>query len=135
MPSTRNTARALPPDLPLDEAILIEPFAVGVHAARRGQVEGKKVLVVGAGTIGNFVAQAAQLLGAEKVAVCDLSEEKVEMARKAGIALPIVSAGKTLREVAAEAFGPEPADVIIDCVGATTVKTSSSTSRRFSAMS
>lgn len=44
--------------------------------------------------------------------------EKVEMARKAGIALPIVSAGKTLREVAAEAFGPEPADVIIDCVGA-----------------
>ena len=106
------------PDLPLDEAILIEPFAVGVHAARRGQVEGKKVLVVGAGTIGNFVAQAAQLLGAEEVAVCDISEEKVEMARKAGIALPIVSAGKTLREVAAEAFGPEPADVIIDCVGA-----------------
>ena len=106
------------PDLPLDEAILIEPFAVGVHAARRGDVAGKKVLVVGAGTIGNFVAQAAQLLGAEKVAICDLSEEKVEMARKAGIAAPVNSSGKTIREVVAEAFGSEPADVIIDCVGA-----------------
>ncbi len=105
-------------ELPLDEAILIEPFAVGVHAARRGQVKDKRVLVLGGGTIGNFVAQAAQLLGAAHVAICDISEEKIEMARRAGIALPINTSGKTVKDAVIEAFGADPADVIIDCVGA-----------------
>lgn len=103
-----------------DEAVLIEPFAVGVHAAVRARVSGKKVFVVGAGTIGNFTAQACRLLGAKTVAICDLSEEKVEMAKRSGIKLCLNSSGQTIKEVGMEAFGTFP-DVIIDCVGAKTV--------------
>lgn len=110
----------IPEECPLDQAVLIEPFAVGVHAAARAQAEGKRVLVVGAGTIGNFTAQACQLLGAEKVCICDLSEDKVRMAEKSGIELCLNSSNRTIKEVGREAFGTFP-DVIIDCVGAKTV--------------
>lgn len=107
-------------ECPLDQAVLIEPFAVGVHAAARAQVSHKRVLVVGAGTIGNFTAQACQLLGAETVCVCDLSEEKVKMAERSGIRICLNSSGRTVKEAAEEAFGTFP-DVIIDCVGAKSV--------------
>ena len=107
----------IPESCPLDEAVLIEPFAVGIHAALRGQVQGKRVLVVGAGTIGNFTAQACQLLGASEVAVCDLSDDKIEMAKRAGIQHCVSSAGRSLKDVAYEIYGTFP-DVILDCVGA-----------------
>lgn len=105
---------------PLDQAVLIEPFAVGVHAAMRGKVTDRRVLVVGAGTIGNFTAQACGLLGAKKVCICDLSEDKVRMAERSGIPICLNSSNRTLTDVAKEAFGTFP-DVIIDCVGAKTV--------------
>lgn len=98
----------------LDKAIFIEPFAVGVHAAYQGQVEGKKVLVVGGGTIGNFTAQACRLDKAQKVAVCDISQDKIDIAERSGIDCCINTVDKTLTEAAEEAFGGFP-DVIIDC--------------------
>ena len=48
------------------EAALIEPIAVTVHALRRGGgVEGKCIVVLGAGTIGNLTAQVAKASGAK----------------------------------------------------------------------
>jgi len=45
----------LPASMTLDQAAIVEPVSVGVHAIRRaGGVEGKGVLVLGAGTIGNL---------------------------------------------------------------------------------
>ena len=106
----------IPEDLPLDISVLIEPFAVGCHAASRGNVPGKRVLVVGAGTIGNFVAQACKLQGAKEVAICDLDPNKIEKARLSGIDHCIHNVGMTLTEVANACYGEFP-DVIIDCVG------------------
>ncbi len=100
-----------------DVAVLTEPFAVGIHAAKQGNVPGKRVMVLGAGTIGNFVAQAAGLLGAESVCICDISEEKVAMAERSGIPICVNTSGITLKEAGEKAFGGFP-DVIIDCVGA-----------------
>ena len=43
----------LPDGISLDYAAMVEPVSVAVHAVRRGgEVKGKKVLVLGAGTIG-----------------------------------------------------------------------------------
>ncbi len=105
----------------LDKAVLIEPFAVGVHAARRGRVANQNVMVIGGGTIGNFTAQAAKLLGAKRVAICDISEDKIRIAHESGIDCPVNTSGKSFREASAEAFGDEATDVIIDCVGAKTI--------------
>ena len=47
----------LPEGMSLDFGAMIEPAAVGAHASNRTDVKGKNVVVCGAGTIGNLVAQ------------------------------------------------------------------------------
>lgn len=60
---------------------LIEPFCIAYHGAKRGQVKkGDTVLVIGAGPIGTLAAVSSKLLGAKKVVICDLMEEKVKKA-------------------------------------------------------
>lgn len=60
---------------------LIEPFCIAYHGAKRGQVKkGDTVLVIGAGPIGTLAAVSSKLLGAKKVVICDLVEEKVKKA-------------------------------------------------------
>jgi L-iditol 2-dehydrogenase len=105
-------------DFSLDHAALIEPIAVAVHALQRGgEVRGKKVLVLGAGTIGNLTAQTAKALGAESVMITDISEYKLEKAKACGIDFVINSAEDDLTQAVATDFGPTKADMILECVG------------------
>lgn len=76
----------LPKDMSLDYGAMIEPVAVGAHATMRGgDLKGKNVVVSGAGTIGNLVAQFAKARGAKQVLITDVSDFRLEMARKCGI--------------------------------------------------
>lgn len=105
----------LPDGLDLDEAILIEPLSIGMHAAGRGDVTGKSVMIVGAGTIGNMTAQACKIKGAKRVVVCDVAQEKIDLAAVSGIE-GVNNQGKTLGQVARGVFGDLP-EVVIDCAG------------------
>lgn len=52
----------------MDEAALVEPFAVAVHACRKGRVSaGQKVLVCGAGPIGLLCMAAAKAYGVDTI--------------------------------------------------------------------
>jgi len=108
----------LPDDFSLDHAALIEPIAVAVHALKRGgDVQGKKVLVLGAGTIGNLTAQTAKALGAESVMITDVNEYKLAKATACGIDFVINTAEDDLGQAIAAHFGPAKADMILECVG------------------
>ena len=108
----------VPSTISLDQAAMIEPIAVAVHALSRfGDVRGKKVIVLGAGTIGNLVAQAALALGASKVLITDISEYKLTKARACGISYVINSTKVNLGDEIVKQFGPDKADVILECVG------------------
>jgi L-iditol 2-dehydrogenase len=99
-----------------DQTALIEPLAVGFGAVKRaGDLHGKKVVVVGAGTIGNLTAQAAQAMGAKLVMVTDVKQKKLDYAAKCGIKCCVNTTGRDLKEVIVENFGSDKADVIIDC--------------------
>lgn len=77
----------LPPSLTLEQGALMEPAAVGAHATGRvASLQGKNVVVSGAGTVGNLVAQFARARGAGKVLITDLSAYRLEIARQCGIA-------------------------------------------------
>jgi L-idonate 5-dehydrogenase len=67
-------------------AAMIEPFAVGLHAVERsGGVSGKRVLVLGAGTIGRMVAIATRAFGAVPVAITEIVPERREKAAAGGV--------------------------------------------------
>jgi L-idonate 5-dehydrogenase len=70
-------------ELPLDRAVLAEPLAVAFHAAERaGDLDGRRVLVVGSGPIGVLIAVAAREAGASAVIVADLLEGPLRIARE-----------------------------------------------------
>ena len=58
-------------------AALMEPLAVSLHAAKRaGVISGKRVLVLGGGTIGLLTAVVVRAFGATLVAVSDIVPER-----------------------------------------------------------
>ena len=108
----------LPASISLDQAAMVEPVSVGVHAIRRaGGVAGKTVLVLGAGTIGNLLAQSARASGASKVMVTDLSAYKLERAGLCGLSCAVNPREQDLGEAIQNCLGPDRADVIFECVG------------------
>lgn len=108
----------LPETMSLEEGAMIEPLAVAVHAVRRaGDVVGKKICVLGAGPIGNLVAQTAKGLGAEKVMITDVSDVRLKKAAECGVDCCVNTKEKDFGEALVECFGPDKADVIYDCAG------------------
>lgn len=108
----------LPRGISADQAAMIEPASVAVHAlGRAGDVAGKQVLVLGAGTIGNLVGQVAKALGARKVLITDISDYKLEKARLAGLEAAINTQKEDLGAALLREFGPDRADLILECVG------------------
>lgn len=54
----------------MEEAALLEPLSVGVHACKRGHVSvGSKVLILGCGPIGLVTVLTAKAMGAQKIIV------------------------------------------------------------------
>jgi L-iditol 2-dehydrogenase len=108
----------LPVTLSLEHAALIEPISVAVHAlSRYGNVAGLNVMVLGAGTIGNLVAQVAMASGAKRVLITDISEYKLDKARQCGLTDTVNSTVADLGEVILKTFGVDNSDLILECVG------------------
>lgn len=106
----------IPDDADYDVGTVIEPLAVGVHAVRRaGDITGMNVLVIGAGTIGNVVAQSAKALGAGSVMVSDVSEFKLNMAKACGVDHIVNVAKEDLAEVIRNTYGEDGVDVVFEC--------------------
>lgn len=108
----------LPDDMSYDEGAMIEPLAVAVHAVRKaGDVEGKDIVVLGAGPIGNLVAQAAKGLGAHKVMITSHGGKRMQKAMECGIDCVIDTGKIAFGDALLETFGPDKADIIYDCAG------------------
>lgn len=107
-----------PDSLSFEQGALIEPAAVAAHCTSRVEsLEGKNVVVFGAGPIGNMVAQAVRCRGAKKVMITDLSDFRLEKAVEAGIDLTCNVVNVNLAEKVEEVFGDEGFDVAFECAG------------------
>lgn len=108
----------LPEEMSYDEGAMIEPLAVAVHAVNRaGDITGSDIAVIGAGPIGNLVAQVAKAKGAGKVMVTDVSDIRLGIARECGIDYAENTLERNFGDAVLEHFGPDKADVIYDCAG------------------
>jgi L-iditol 2-dehydrogenase len=109
----------LPDDMTYEQGAMIEPCAVAVHAVSRGgDVTGFNVVVLGAGPIGNLVGQTAKALGAKSVMITDISDFRLDIAKKVGMDYTINPTKQDLSEEIEKAFGSDKSDLIIECVGA-----------------
>ncbi|MFD7535241.1 L-threonine 3-dehydrogenase [Streptomyces sp. NPDC059819] len=73
----------------LDIAAIFDPFGNAVHTALSFPLVGEDVLITGAGPIGIMAAAVAQHAGARSVVITDVSESRLEIARKAGATLAL----------------------------------------------
>ncbi len=108
----------LPEDITFDQGAMVEPLAVAVHAlGRSGDVRGKKIVVLGAGPIGNLVAQAAKGMGAESVIITDISDRRLRFASDCGLDNCVNPLVQDLDREIVSRFGNDRADLILECVG------------------
>jgi L-iditol 2-dehydrogenase len=107
----------LPAAFTFEQGALVEPAAVAVHAVgRAGRMDGRRVAVLGAGPIGNLVAQTARSAGAH-VLITDLSDYRLEIARRCGIDAASNAKTETLAQSSARVFGKDGFDIAFECVG------------------
>lgn len=109
----------LPDNVSFDEGALIEPLAVGVYASERAGVKpGLSAVVLGAGPIGLVTLQAAKAYGASPVVVLDISDFRLNMARKLGADFVIDSRDTQAIEKVLDAVGGGGADLVFEAAGA-----------------
>lgn len=85
----------LPDNVSFAEAAMVEPLAVGVHAATKAKVRpGDIGVVLGAGPIGLVTALAALAAGCARVYVSDLAPKKLEIAESLSRAITGVNVAK-----------------------------------------
>jgi len=108
----------LPEAVSFEEAALIEPASVSLHAARITPVDVNDVVaVVGVGQIGLFAIQAARVKGAGTIIALDMKDERLALARQLGADVTI-NPGTT--DVAAEmhrVLGRPDVDAVLEAVG------------------
>jgi L-gulonate 5-dehydrogenase len=96
----------------------IEPMSIGVRAVRRGRVAaGERVLVLGAGPIGQAVAIAAVDLGAT-VLIVDRLAARLERSSASGADVALAEPGDDLVARAREWGGGELPEVVFEATGA-----------------
>ncbi len=100
------------------ELALIEPFSISQHAVSRAEIKKTdRVLIVGAGPIGLFALLAAKHRCAE-IAVADVLDNRLELAKQYGAAAVVNTREKSLEEFTREFTDGNGFDVCIEACGA-----------------
>lgn len=108
----------LPDNVSFAEAAMVEPLAVGVHAATKAQVKpGDIALVIGAGPIGLVTALSALAAGCARVFVSDIDDAKLEIAAKLGAIVPVNAQRQDLAAEILKATDGWGVEIVFECSG------------------
>jgi D-xylulose reductase len=108
----------LPASVSFPEGAMVEPFAIGLHAAARAQiVPGDVAAVVGSGPIGIMTAIAALAGGCSRVFISDFSAEKLAVAGLYPGIHPVNLANGSLESVIDRETEGWGADIVFEASG------------------
>lgn len=114
-----NLCFKLPDNVSTLEGALIEPLAVGFHAAIQGDAHlGQKAVVMGAGCIGLVSMMALKARGVSEVYVVDVMDKRLEKAMELGATGVINGAKEDVVAKVKELTGGRGTDVVIETAGA-----------------
>ncbi len=106
----------LPKDIPDEVAAFLDPLGNAVHTALSFDMVGEDVLITGAGPIGIMAAAIARHVGARYVAITDVNDYRLALAKKMG-AYAVNSKQKRLRDVMKDLGMTEGFDVGLEMSG------------------
>jgi len=96
---------------------IFDPFGNAVHTATQFRVAAEDVLVTGAGPIGIMAAMVARHNGARFVVITDVSDYRLELARKVGVTRAVNVRTTTLGQAQEELGMKEGFDVAFEMSG------------------
>ena len=110
---------AVPDGVSFDQAAMVEPVSVAVHAVNRTAPRlGDTAVVVGTGMIGLLTIQALRAAGCGRILAVDLASDRLALARSVGADETIQSGpGVDVPELVREATGGLGADLAMEAVG------------------
>ena len=114
-----NGVYVLPKELTYDDGSFIEPVACVVRGFRTIRFrQGSTVLVLGSGIAGLLNIKAAKAYGAGRIIATDISEYRLDAAKRFG-ADSVINASMEVPPHVRKANDGRPADYVIVCAGAT----------------
>ena len=114
-----NLCFKLPDNVSTLEGALIEPLAVGFHAAIQGDAHlGQKAVVMGAGCIGLVSMMALKARGVSEVYVVDVMDKRLEKAKELGATGVINGMKEDVVAKVKELTGGRGTDLVIETAGA-----------------
>lgn len=112
----------LPDNVSFAEAAMVEPLAVGVHAATKAKIKpGDIAVVMGAGPIGMVTALSALAAGCARVYVTDVAEKKLEIAASLSKAIvPVNVKNQDIGKIVLQQTDGWGADLVFEATGSPT---------------
>lgn len=108
----------IPDNIGFDEAAMVEPLAVGMHAANKALVcPGDVAVVIGAGPIGMVTALSALASGCSRIVIADPVQAKRELAASIGPITTVNPDKEILPAVVADLTEGWGADIVFECSG------------------
>lgn len=108
----------LPDNVSFAEGAMVEPVAVGMHAATKAKIKpGDLAIVMGAGPIGMVTALAALAGGCSQVVMTDVQQPKLDLAATLGPITPVNVAQQNLKEVVDAMTDGWGANLVFECSG------------------
>ena len=117
-PVLGKTLFKIPEALGWQEAATVEPVSVACHAVEAAKIQpNETVVILGAGMIGQGVAQAAKAGGTARVIVCEPSSKRLTMAKDLGADIVLNPKETDPVKAVTEATSREMANVAFECSG------------------
>jgi len=108
----------LPENVGYGEGAMVEPLAVGMHAAKKAAIApGDVAVVIGAGTIGMMTVLSTLAGGCSQVIVSDVVQPKLDLAQTFGPVVPVNVREADLAAVVNEVTEGWGADVVFEASG------------------
>lgn len=112
-----SNAFKLPAEIDDSVASILDPLGNATHTALSWDLVGEDVLITGAGPIGCMCVAIAQFAGARYVAITDLNDYRLDLARQLGATRAVNVGSQDLKRVMAELGMQEGFDVGLECSG------------------
>ena len=113
----QENVRRCEKDIPEEMYAIFDPFGNAVHTALSFDLAGEDVLITGAGPIGIMAAAVCKFVGARRVVITDIKDERLELARQLGIQHTVNTMTQSLDDVMQELGIREGFDVALEMSG------------------